>query len=127
MSRFGTLEEQCQIKLGSAPLRILPSIYGDRLVARGELGALMGGDRSPRDIQDKWDSLEKYEMSDEDFFNSIRIRVRASEWDLDPDDFDYLFTDNISSEEADRYFEILEARNRAAGKQTVYSSGEIVE
>jgi hypothetical protein len=41
-------------------LRVLGGIYGARLVYRGELGALMGGDRSHSDIQALWESLPIY-------------------------------------------------------------------
>ena len=61
MSRFGTLEEQARLQQGDRrEMRVLDGVYGARLIARGELGALMGGDRSYDDVQAKWDSLPIY-------------------------------------------------------------------
>ena len=59
-NRFGTLEQQYRFMQSYPELRIMHTIYGARLVYRGQMGQLMGGDRSQADIQAKWDSLEVY-------------------------------------------------------------------
>ena len=41
-------------------LRILDGVYGKRLIYRGELGALMGGDRSYSTLEEMWNSLPIY-------------------------------------------------------------------
>lgn len=54
------LEEQYRFMRVYGEVRILDGIYGKRLVHRGEMGQLMGGDRSPSAVQTSWDSLEVY-------------------------------------------------------------------
>lgn len=54
------LEAQYRYMKAYPELRILDGVYGKRLVHRGEMGQLMGGDRSQDWIQAKWDSLEVY-------------------------------------------------------------------
>jgi len=54
------LEQQYRYMKSYKELRILNGVYGARLVYRGEMGQLMGGDRSYGDVQAKWDSLEIY-------------------------------------------------------------------
>lgn len=59
--RGESLELQYKFKQAFGELRVLDGFYGLRLIYRGELGALMGGDRSHQTIQAIWDSLEVYE------------------------------------------------------------------
>lgn len=55
-----SLERQHYFKQSHGELRIMGGPYGLRLVYRGEMGQLMGGNRSPDAVQAKWDSLEIY-------------------------------------------------------------------
>lgn len=70
-----TLEEQYRFMKPYGELRVLPGVYGTRLVYRGEMGQLMGGDRIPSDIQAKWDSLEVYEPPVEIHEHEILVAV----------------------------------------------------
>lgn len=59
--RFGTLEEQARWRQDDPrEKRVLSGIYGDHLITRGELGALMGGDRSFSSLNEQWATLPVY-------------------------------------------------------------------